>query len=104
MRPHHYSLRHGGLHKADFLRHWDLLGSNDGQKWDLIKRHTTDYSLQSGFAVASWDISSCRKCYQLFRIIQTGHNSSRHNFLSLSGVEFCGELFSEKDVADDLED
>jgi len=31
--------------------------------------------------------------YRYFRILQTGHNSSNHNFLVLSGVELYGELY-----------
>jgi hypothetical protein len=105
VRPLHYSLRHGGLHKTDFLRHWDLLGSNDGQSWTLLRRHTADSSLRSGnFAVSSWDIVGCKTSYRMFRVIQTGHNSSRHNFLALSGFELYGELFAENDVALDLEE
>ncbi len=105
VRPHHYSLRHGGLHKTDFLRHWDLLGSNDGQTWSLLRRHTADNSLRSGnFAISTWDIVGCRSSYRMFRVIQTGHNSSRHNFLALSGFEIYGELFAENDVALDMEE
>ncbi len=105
VRPCHYSLRHGGLHKTDFLRHWDLLGSNDGQTWTLLRRHTADNSLRAGnFAVSTWDVVGCKTSYRMFRVIQTGHNSSRHNFLALSGFEIYGELFAENDVALDLEE
>lgn len=115
VRPHHYSLRHGGPHKTgeeaqkkrirvfyfsktDLLRHWDLLGSNDGQSWTLLRRHTADNSLRSGFGVSSWEIIGCKASYRYFRVIQTGHNSSRHNFLALSFIELYGELFSETDT------
>ena len=74
VRPHHYSLRHGGVHKTDFLRHWDLLGSNDGQSWTLLRRHTADSSLRTGFAVSTWEIVGCKVSYRYFRVIQTGHN------------------------------
>jgi hypothetical protein len=31
--------------------------------------------------------------FRHFRILQTGHNSSNHNFLVLSGIEIYGELY-----------
>jgi hypothetical protein len=93
IRPHHYSLRHGGLHKTDFLRHWDILGSNDGETWELLRRHTADNSLRTVFQCQTWEIVNCRNSFRYFRVIQTGHNSSRHNFLAISGIELYGELF-----------
>jgi hypothetical protein len=100
IRPHHYSLRHGGLHNTDFLRSWDLQGSNDGERWNLLRKHTADSSLSKPFGVCSWDIPHSHRSFRYFRVIQTGHNSSRHNFLALSGIEFYGEI-REGNVDDD---
>ena len=101
MVPTHYTLRHGGNYKGDSLRHWDLQGSVDGKCWFLIKRHSNDTSLNMPFAVQSWwigdDVSPNKEWrdmkYRFFRILQTGHNSSNHIFLMLSGFEIYGELF-----------
>ena len=96
----HYTLRHGGNYKGDMLRNWDLQGSNDKQGWVTLSRHTADHSLNDVYAVCSWpvpnrfDTDKNPPKYRFFRIIQTGHNSSHHNFLSLSGIEFYGELFT----------
>ena len=100
--PTHYTLQHGGHYKGDSLRHWDLQGSIDGKKWFLIRRHNNDCSLNSPFALHSWSIELSKReeaedeqnfRFRFFRILQTGHNSSNHNFLMLSGFEIYGDLF-----------
>lgn len=88
----YYTLRHGLNFKADALRTWDLQGSNDGINWKTIKRHTNDRSLHGQYAVASWPVQNCTDGYRFLRVLQTGHNSSNHNFLALSGFEFYGWL------------
>lgn len=53
--------------------------------------------MNSPFAVHSWPIKlgggDVQTRWRMFRILQTGHNSSNHNFLMLSGFEIYGELF-----------
>lgn len=92
--PHAYMLRHGGNYKADSLRNWDFQGSIDGKVWTVLKRHSHDSSLSSPFATNIFFLDKPATVpYQWFRIIQTGHNSSNHNFLVLSGLELFGELW-----------
>jgi len=95
VKPDKYTLRHGGNSKQDCLRHWVLKASDDATNWLTLERHQDDKSLNSNFATHSWDINpeNCTKPYRYFRILQTGHNSSSHNFLSLNGIEFYGELY-----------
>jgi hypothetical protein len=85
-----------GNYKADSLRTWDFQGSVDGQTWTLLRRHVNDDSLNDLFATHSWSISPQNtggKAFRMFRILQTGHNSSNHNFLVLSGIELYGALY-----------
>eukprot|EP01095_Lingulamoeba_sp_RSL-Kostka_P013508 TRINITY_DN5622_c1_g1_i1.p1 TRINITY_DN5622_c1_g1~~TRINITY_DN5622_c1_g1_i1.p1 ORF type:complete len:451 (+),score=133.97 TRINITY_DN5622_c1_g1_i1:132-1484(+) len=92
--PTHYTLRHGANYKGDSLRNWDLQGSNDGINWVVLKRHTNDASLKNGkFATQTWKIEKADTDFRYLRILQTGHNSSSHNFLVLSGIEFYGDLY-----------
>jgi hypothetical protein len=91
--PTYYTLRHGGNYKADSLRTWDFQGSVDGTNWTLLRRHVNDESLNEQFATHSWPIEGQTRAYRFFRILQTGHNSSNHNFLVLSGVELYGSLY-----------
>ena len=92
--PHAYMLRHGGNYRADSLRNWDFQGSVDGKSWVALKRHSNDSTLSAPFAVKTFSVDNVSTPYQCFRIIQTGHNSSTHNFLVLSGIELYGELWS----------
>eukprot|EP01124_Arcella_intermedia_P032180 TRINITY_DN7458_c0_g1_i1.p1 TRINITY_DN7458_c0_g1~~TRINITY_DN7458_c0_g1_i1.p1 ORF type:complete len:637 (+),score=167.55 TRINITY_DN7458_c0_g1_i1:84-1994(+) len=91
--PSYYSLRHGGNYKADALRTWDLQGSVDGIVWTTINRHANDDSLNGAFAVSHFPVLGSTESFRFFRILQTGHNSSNHNFLLLSGFEFYGTLY-----------
>lgn len=92
LNPTYYTLRHGLNFKADSLRTWDLQASNDGINWKILKKHSNDQSLNAPFAVFSWPIilENDVQSYRFFRVFQTGHNSSNHNFLALSGFEFYG--------------
>lgn len=87
-----YTLRHGGGTKQDLIRNWTLKGSLDGKEFTTLMRHKDDESLSTPFATMTWTISGVSQAYRYFKIIQTGHNSSKHNFLSIGGVEFYGEL------------
>jgi hypothetical protein len=93
LKPTHYTLRHGSNSKQDCLRNWVLKASTDATNWEVLMRHIGDESLNSNFATHTWEIRNCTKAYRYFRIVQTGHNSSYHNFLSISGIEFYGQLY-----------
>jgi hypothetical protein len=110
--PTHYTLRHGGNYKADSLRNWDLqgissefskkilftlpscVGSVDGKNWVVLRRHSGDTSLTDKWATHTWSLHLEKpQSFRYFRILQTGRNSSNHNFLVLSGVELYGDLY-----------
>jgi hypothetical protein len=99
--PRAYALRHGGNYKADSLRTWDFQGSNDGRTWTVIRRHTNDESLNGPFATATFEVHTTQR-FRCFRILQTGHNSSNHNFLVLSGLELYGDLWEIEDASPSL--
>jgi hypothetical protein len=94
--PRAYALRHGGNYKADALRTWDFQGSNDGHTWTVIQRHKDDDTLNGPFATATF-VVHCTQRFRYFRILQTGHNSSYHNFLVLSGLELYGDVWEIED-------
>jgi len=97
MAPSHYTLRHGGNYRADSLRTWDLQGSINSETWTVLKHHNHDTSLVDKFATHTWSIElDPPQAFRYFRILQTGRNSSNHNFLVLSGVEFYGDLYQWK--------
>jgi len=94
VKPTRYTLRHGGASRQDSLRDWALKGSDDSINWTAVGRHKDDSSLNGNFSTHSWEIKNPVQPWRYFRLVQTGHNSSGHNFLSLSGIEFYGELYS----------
>lgn len=69
---------------------------DESQSWDVLRRHTDDSSLNGPYAMRTWPVEST-KAYRAFRVLQTGHNSSNHNYLVLSGIEFYGELYETED-------
>jgi len=89
--PVHYSLRHGGNYRADALRTWELQASTDGSDWRTIDRQANVTALGGPFAAATFQVQA-PEAFRLFRVVQTGHNSSNRNFLVLSGIEFYGSL------------
>ena len=106
----HYCLRHGdGNHYGcTHLRSWRLEGSNDEEEWKLrfrgfglglgwkvLKEHTNDQSLNSGYRVASWEVDRKEQGagFRFFRIIQTGKNSNGRHVLCCAGIELYGTLF-----------
>ncbi|KAJ6254808.1 hypothetical protein M0813_12120 [Anaeramoeba flamelloides] len=92
--PNYYTIRHGGNYRADSLRNWDLQGSNDCQNWTVLSKHRSDNSLNGKFATFSWPINKHQNTdFRYLRLLQSGYNSSHHNFLALGGVEFYGELY-----------
>jgi len=97
--PNYYTLRHGSNSKSDALRNWTLQGSVNGKDWVVLKRHINDMALNSNFATASFPIADCKQSFHYFRVLQTGHNSSYTNYLSLSGFELYGDL-TEQDKKD----
>jgi len=93
--PTYYTLVHGGNYEADILRTWYFQGSNDGENWIALRKHTSDVSLSGKFESFSWPVEGVTNAFRYFRILQTGHNSSNRNFLVLSGIEIYGELYEE---------
>lgn len=73
--------------------HKPTQGSNDGQNWTIIKRHVEDPALNAKGATNTWKLSGAVEPYRMFRILQWGINSNKHNYLSLSGIEFYGTLY-----------
>lgn len=75
------------------LKNWNLEGYNGAiDKWEIIKEHKDDTDLLSGEHVHLWKIDFCRSFYSRFRIHQTGFNSDRNHYLTLSGFEIYGEV------------
>eukprot|EP01083_Nonionella_stella_P111628 327587_1 len=49
IKPTHYTLRHSGYSSGYYLRIWNFEGSNNGNNWNILKRHENDASLNTAF-------------------------------------------------------
>ncbi len=82
IKPKNYTLRHRYDCDGGYLRNWNLLGSNDGIKWTLIKQHgswmSSDKSLNKKGQSHTWTIENCDTFYQMFKIQMTGKNRDGH--------------------------
>ncbi|OHT08080.1 hypothetical protein TRFO_23523 [Tritrichomonas foetus] len=92
--PTSYSLQSYYLGKPGFSnpRNWILEGSNDGRYWSTIDTEE-DNAVLNGKNVVKNFIVNCDESFKLFRIRQTGKNWAGKDQLTLSKVEFFGELF-----------
>jgi len=68
--------------------------------WTVLRRHYKDDSLNGKFSMCTWPIKKQdnQRPYRYFTIIQTGHNSSNHNFLVISFFELYGELWETEEA------
>jgi hypothetical protein len=73
--PSRYSLRHGHGTPSHSLRNWDLLGSSDGDNWQVLRSHVDDHSLDGRFAASTWSVGQSGPL-RAFRVQMTGPNSS----------------------------
>ena len=77
------------------IRNWNLEGSNDGNDWTVIKKHTNDTALDGGtFETATWMVEE-NEYFNQFRIFVTGKTGSNDWQLACSGIELYGNAFGE---------
>ena len=72
--PSYYSLRHGWTCADGSLYNWDLLGSADGQAWQVLRSHRKDASLATGpFSAFTWAIQdTAHTPCRFFKVKLTG--------------------------------
>jgi len=90
----HYTLRHGRDNGLSILRNWNLEGSHDGKKWEILRKHENDRGMKGSypFYTGTWTVEKRVQAMRYFRIHQTGKNSSGRYALYLSGFEIYGVL------------
>ena len=92
----HYCLRSDQFANRLKPRNWELQGSNDGQAWEVLRRHESDASLAvASMSTAAWPVDAGGKAFRQFRILQTGPNSGSNfradtNRLMCAGIELYG--------------
>ena len=88
-----YALRYPPLKSIPRMKSWVLQGSNDGIRWIIIDEIRLE--LQK---LDVWETYSCisQNSYNYLRIIMTQPNFSNVYQISLSQIEFFGDIISEK--------
>jgi hypothetical protein len=76
----YYEGGHGYL-----LRYWQLLGSNDGQNFEVIKDHVNDESFLEEKPTHTFQVQ-CSKSYSVFRLLITGKDTDGWYFLAVRYV------------------
>jgi hypothetical protein len=75
------------------LRHWNLEGSDDGKRWELLCAHEHEYSVTADGAIIP--LENVQRPYRHFRIILTGVNARRGHILACNCLELYGKLMIE---------
>merc|ERR1712228_381609 len=90
MKVTHYTLRHY-ISKAEFnLRNWEFQGSNDGEHWKCLKKHTDDNSLKGKSKSHTWPIDT-DEYFSYFRVLVTGATDYNCLGIQCSGMEMYGD-------------
>jgi len=92
IRPTHYTLRHYSSWDTEALRNWRFEGSCDGERWNTIREHVKDQSLNKKGQAFTWEVK-CAYTYSYFRVLQFDKNSNQHLYLALSGFEVYGDVY-----------
>jgi hypothetical protein len=67
--PTHYKLRVAD--GAEYvLRDWELQGSEDGERWDVLSKHENDTSFSSTYQCRTFELSGVTNVYTHFRVEQ----------------------------------
>ena len=97
MQPNRYALRHGCDARTHRLQNWRLEGRNaESEGWTALRTQAADDSINApahGFGMGCWNVEGQKGLgFRYLRILITGLNSSGHNFLFCTGLEFWGTL------------
>lgn len=96
IKPNAYTLRHSNYWNECFLRNWSFLGSIDGIKWNIIKKHINDISFEQQYQSNTFKIEKSNEFYySKFKIKLDGKNSSGRWNLVVSGLEIYGEMIQD---------
>jgi len=77
--------------KAQPMRSWIVLGSNDEEKWEIIdeKRHDEEQCVKKKFPYFPVKIS---QPYRFIRYVMTDSNANNRNIMVLKSIEVFGSL------------
>ncbi|EFA81627.1 hypothetical protein PPL_05618 [Heterostelium album PN500] len=92
--PNYYTMRYAGDSQGSIYaapKNWQLLGSLDGEQWDILTTHHNDTSLKEGYSISGWPIDSIHS-YRHLKIQMTGPNQRDGDELCVCCFEVYGRL------------
>ena len=92
IKPTHYTLRHwnsGQYVDSMCMKSWNLLGSLDGMKYEIIDKHSYWISPFGKGKTKTFRIDDSNKYYQYFKIEITGKNSGGHRNSGSAPSDWC---------------
>ena len=96
IKPTYYTLRHWTINQW-YIKNWNLMGSVDGKKWVLIKKHSYWFSpFKKPKQSLTFRIEGCDDYYQMFKIQMTSTNSGDTWRICVTGFEVYGYLTGNK--------
>ncbi|OHS96431.1 hypothetical protein TRFO_37412 [Tritrichomonas foetus] len=92
LTPTFYSIRtENNPSGYDHMRSWVLEGSEDGHAWTELDRREENGVLNSASAIGHFSIQNSMIA-KFLRVRQIGTNWAERNYLSMSNIEFFGNL------------
>lgn len=89
-----YSIK--GTNFNNYLKSWNLEGSNDQNSWITLDSHSNDSSLLSFNVIKTFHIqnpNNREKRFRFIRILSTGPDGSGSNNLTITNIEFYGKYY-----------
>ena len=101
VQPIRYSFSHCISKQHDYIRNWQLQGSNDTTngadgEWIVLMDHQNDKCLNKTNNQHTWTIPSADQSFTKFRIWQNGPNSGNRNYLCCCNFEIYGSATMRK--------
>lgn len=92
--PTHYKIRSCPFNKnSDHPKSWNIEGSNDGIKWELLDSQNNNSSLNGINLVSSFEIKNPEsKKYRFLRMKQLESWRNNADYFNINCIEFYGEL------------
>ena len=94
VNPSHYSLKSYPGGNVNIIN-WNIEGSNDGEKWEILDSQRDSSALTSSNAEVTFEMKNKPhndEYYRYLRIHQTGQNNNNDYRMIISSIEYFGSI------------
>eukprot|EP01084_Bolivina_argentea_P142515 250369_1 len=104
IKPTHYTIDHCDKLDFEMMKNWNLEGSIDGIKWNVIYKHENDEWIDKSKFAKTWKLNT-DNYYNKFRIIITDKSDTKYrSSLRIRRIEFYGHVKGEYRICSDNND